>query len=194
MTPPSLCCCLTTIKSDSHRKYKIMTNPSRPSDLRVFINPFTKPTPQIPSPTSNMQPRNLVPIFLFWPPIHSLSPLAAASVHCSPAMATADLHHWGAQICLFCTYDSSSLANSNALSVVYWGHGEREQNVIFFFFFEKEQNVMLDTGKGKKHFGWLVFFKAFRCYICHVSLVYLKMGENWRYLNGRWASPVQLHP
>ena len=150
------------------------------------------------NPLTDLQyakPRNLVPIFLFWPPIHSLSPLAAASVRRSPAMlwriSTTEAPR---SVC----FVLMTLHLQQIPMLCRWciGDTERESRMWFFFFFflRKSRMWCWTLEKEKKHFGWLVFFKAFRCYICHVSLVYLKMGENWRYLNGRWASPVQLHP
>ena len=128
MKPPSLCWCqvfavalpplkVTAVASTkpwairaSHQIYEFSWFPSQNQHYRSLNQPpICKTQESGPHAPLHAPPRAAR---IFWPPIDSSSPLAAASVRCSPTMATANLHHWVAWIYLFCAYDFSSSANS----------------------------------------------------------------------------------
>ena len=59
------------------------------------------------------------------------------------------------------------------------GERERERE-------RERENVMLETKKKKKKtMVGLSFLRQLDVLFFHMSLIYLKMGENWRYSNWR---------
>lgn len=54
----------------------------------------------------------------------------------------------------------------------------------------QEEKKMIWEREQKNNFDGFVFIVGF--YVWHVSLILIKMGENGRILNGRWAKPLFL--